>query len=481
MHRSNGAARPAPRRAAIVRLLATLAGTTLLLCGVAVADTVTTDFNGFQSCPSPVPVFAACGTVNGQGSATPQPPQIHCAAPVVDCWKSAVPGNIPSLPQGYDQQVVTNGAIPGAPAPASFGAKSLRIANAYGTAPDTVPPEYHFQTYSKPTPEAAGEDLPNTVYTAQFTFISVHPNQEQPGLKISVSPDMGEGGRMSYIGLTDTPTGINVSFFDTDADGRFVPHDLGTLPRNLPHTIKFFMRLVPGVNNDLVRILIDGSDVGQCFTTWENFYRATSQSVPISDRLLFLSGNRDGNRPGLLGGGYLFDNVTTTTAAETGPPTCDVPIDKEADARTVSAGGRIGYRITVRNRGSATARNLQVCDRIPRRMTFVSADRALRRVGSRRCLVIARLAPGQRVRFRLVLRAAANAPQANVTNVADVTPVDPQSPASPTAPPTSPAAPAADLPPRAVVAGTTAGVRARRARAVVRVLRQRRARPNFTG
>jgi len=118
VHRSNGAARPAPRRAAIVRLLATLAGTTLLLCGVAVADTVTTDFNGFQSCPSPVPVFAACGTVNGQGSATPQPPQIHCAAPVVDCWKSAVPGNIPSLPQGYDQQVVTNGAIPGAPAPA---------------------------------------------------------------------------------------------------------------------------------------------------------------------------------------------------------------------------------------------------------------------------------------------------------------------------------------------------------------------------
>ena len=33
------------------------------------------------------------------------------------------------------------------------------------------------------------------------------------------------------------------------------------------------MRLIPGPNNDLVRILIDGQDAGQCFTTWENFYR----------------------------------------------------------------------------------------------------------------------------------------------------------------------------------------------------------------
>ena len=41
-------------------------------------------------------------------------------------------------------------------------------------------------------------------------------------------------------------------------DGDFAGHDLRTLPRNDPHTIKFFMRLVPGADNDLVRILIDG-------------------------------------------------------------------------------------------------------------------------------------------------------------------------------------------------------------------------------
>ena len=54
------------------------------------------------------------------------------------------------------------------------------------------------------------------------------------------------------------------------------------------------MKLNPGPNNDLVRIYIDSHDAGQCFTTWENFYRASSQPVPTSDTLLFLSGGRQG-------------------------------------------------------------------------------------------------------------------------------------------------------------------------------------------
>ena len=62
-----------------------------------------------------------------------------------------------------------------------------------------------------------------------------------------------------------------------------------------------------------------------------------------------------------------------------------MPIEKVADRPTVSAGGLAGYRITARNRGRLAARNLQVCDRIPRGSTFVSANRKLRRIGRRRC------------------------------------------------------------------------------------------------
>lgn len=388
----------------MLRVLVAAASMLLLVSGVAAADTATatTDFEAFHVCMPPQPVFAPCGTVNGQ-----------------DGWKSAVPGDIPSLPNGYDQQVVANSG-----APPEFGGQSLRISNGYGTGPATFPPEFHYQTYSKPTTEAAGEGLANKEYTAQFSFISVHPDQVQPGLRVSVSPDMGEGGRMSYIGLDDSadPDGVNVTFYDTTADGDFAGYDLGTLPRGVPHTIKFWMKLNPGPSNDLVRIYIDGKDAGQCFTTWEDFYRATSQDVPISDRLLFLSGNRDGDRPSLVGGGYLFDNVRVTTADGPGPPGCDLPIVKTADRRMVLASSLVGYRITVRNRGRVSERNLLVCDHIPRRMTFVSADRKLRRLGRRRCLFISRLGPGKRVSFHLVLRVSANAPQGRMDNTADITP-----------------------------------------------------------
>jgi uncharacterized repeat protein (TIGR01451 family) len=451
-----------------VLTLAAAISMVLLVSGIAVADsTITTTFE---------PPAYHLGTVNGQGSATPWPGTVHCAPPVpqapLDCWKSAVPGNIPSLPNGYDQEVVANTP----PAPAQFGSQSLRLSNAYGTGPTTFPPEYHYQTYSKPTTEAAGEGLANTEYTAQFSFISIHPNQLQDGLKISLSPDMGEGGRMSYIGLTDTAAGIDVTFFDTpileNGDVDFAGYDLGTLTRNQVHTIKFWMKLNPGPNDDLLRIYIDGQDYGQCFTTWENFYRATSQEVPISDRLLFLSGNRDGDHLSLLHGGYLFDDVRTTTANGPGPPNCDVPIEKKPDQRTVTAGGNAGYRITVRNRGRVAARHLLACDLIPRRMTFVRADHKLIRVGRRRCLLIPRLLPGHRVSVHLVLHVNANAPQGRMDNTGEIMPPPPPPPPPGVVPePPAPERPIVKPPPIA------------RDKAGVRVVKRAKAKkpPRFTG
>ena len=71
--------------------------------------------------------------------------------------------------------------------------------------------------------QPAGENLDNTEFTAQFSFISVFPSsphpaaplQPSPCLRISVSPDNGHGGRMSYIGLDDLADGIHVIFYDT--------------------------------------------------------------------------------------------------------------------------------------------------------------------------------------------------------------------------------------------------------------------------
>ena len=449
MRHSSSVTRLGPR-AVTVGMFAAFASFAWLACGIAAANTITTTFEA--------PAFNP-GSVAGQNG-----------------WRSAVPGNVPGLPLGYDQEVEQN-----AGAPPAFEAQSLRLSNRFANG------EFLYQTYSAPV-APAGETQANTEFSAEFSFISKTPGAEQPGLNVSVSPDSGEGSRMSYVSLKDTPEGIRATVFDSpEADGGFAAYDAGTLNRAVPHTIRFEIKLNPGADDDLMRVFIDGRDLGQCFTTWENYYHAIPAGTPppnVTTPATINSLEFRSSVPGFAGvdGGYLFDNVTTTSAPGGGPRGCDDVIEKTADTRTVRAGGLARYQITVRNRGAGSDRNVQVCDRIPRRMTFVRADRTLRRVGGRRCLVIARLAPGQRVSTHITFRVNANAPAGRVANIADVTPGveppgSPPAPAADLAPPGLPAAPGGSVP-RVVAAG--ARVPDRRARAIVRVL-ARRIRPNFTG
>ena len=170
----------------------------------------------------------------------------------------------------------------------------------------------------------------------------------QPGLFLSVSPDSGEGSRMSWVGLEDTPDGIRVSAADTpEVDGEFVNYDLALLrPYGSTHD-QVLDQGHPGPDNDLVRIAIDGRDVGQCFTTWENYYRTAPEQAPPPNvntpadinSLQFRSSVQ--GPPGLAtSGGYLFDNVSITPSNGPGPPGCSgggevpPPIDIDKTTRT---------------------------------------------------------------------------------------------------------------------------------------------------
>ena len=360
-------------------------------------------------------------------------------------WKSAPLGAIPScnpIPTlgQYDQAVVANTVAPPGEPP-GFGSQSLRMSNACASG------EFFYQTYSPREPVQVGEARPNKVFIAEFAFLPTTPTY-QPGLFLSVSPDSGEGSRMSWVGLEDTPAGIQVSVNDTpDVDGEFVAHPGPLLDRTSPHRIRFWIKVNPGIDNDLVRISVDGVDLGQCFTTWENYYRTAPEQAPPPNRNTPATINSLQFRssvpgpPALAGNGYLFDNVSITPSDGPGPPGCDVPIEKTADSPTVTAGGRAGYRITVRNRGRLAARNLRACDRIPRQMTFVSADRRLRRIGRQRCLMIPLLRPRQRVSFHLVLQVDVNASPGTLTNTGDITPPPVTPPAVPQIPAGAPASP----------------------------------------
>ena len=308
--------------------------------------------------------------------------------------------------------------------------------------------EFDFQTYSTPVTlaSAAGETLPNTVYDAQFQFIPKTQKSEQPGLYLTVSPDGYEGSRMSWVSLRDESDGVHVSFSDSpEIDGEFKDYvDVAVLNRTQPLTIRFWIKLIPGLDNDVVKLFIDGADIGQglgvCFTTWENYYPVAEEQAgfpnfgepPDLRALQFRSSvqapDQDALRPS---GGYLFDNVKTTTGTGPGPGVdCSgggteppIDIDKTTQTRSALPGDTITYRISVRNRGDAPVRGLRACDRVPRALRFVGASVRLRRAAGRRlCRTIRLLQPGQRKTFRATFQLRTNVTANTVPNgaIADI-------------------------------------------------------------
>jgi uncharacterized repeat protein (TIGR01451 family) len=143
-----------------------------------------------------------------------------------------------------------------------------------------------------------------------------------------------------------------------------------------------------------VRLEIDGTDTGQCFTTWEEYSRAVAPGQPLPE-INSLEFRTSVAAAAVAGERFLFGDVSPTSDNGAGPPNCDVPITKTPNPSTVSAGGLVSYTLTARNRGRLTERNLLFCDHAPKHTTFVSADRTLRRSAPNACLFIRSLKPGQ--------------------------------------------------------------------------------------
>ncbi len=218
---------------------------------------------------------------------------------------------------GYDQAVVDNEYG------YAFGCKSLRLSNAVTSG------SFGDQTFSPSNANEAGETSATangfsggtrqTHFEAQFD-IGTTVATEQPGLFVSVSPDRGDGSRMSYLGFGDTPAGINVTFYDvqgTTNPATFVPTVVATgLSRATSHTAKIAMDFVDGPSNDVVKIYIDGNLV-HTGTSWENYYRydseASAEQTPrTTDSLLFRAGGTAA--PGTSGNGFVFDNFSMSSA-----------------------------------------------------------------------------------------------------------------------------------------------------------------------
>src|SRR5207248_437141 len=106
-------------------------------------------------------------------------------------------------------------------------------------------------------------------FQASFDVASTVPGAEQPGLQVSISPDRGDGARMSFLRLRDTPTGLAVDFADYESGlnetgcatgANFVTTTVASgLDRSQTHSIKLTMDFVNGPANDVVNVYVDGT------------------------------------------------------------------------------------------------------------------------------------------------------------------------------------------------------------------------------
>jgi hypothetical protein len=276
----------------------------------------------------------------------------------------------------YDQAVVNNSSYPAAPA--SFGTKSFRSSDAVTSGC------FSDQTFSKPVVNAAGEpgadagSFPTgtlqNYFSASFDIASAtgaaQGTPSEP-THISISPDRGDGARMSYVRLEDDGTGWNV-FFDDYRDvaplgssgnlddgcgtgDNFTDTQIATdLPANVAHNIRFNMQFVPGPHNDIVQVYIDGvlaSPPGS--TSWEDYYRYCGESGggtggPLADQsrivrtILF---REAGDAiPADAGRGFLIDNVSLATGDVPNPPVISSVFDGTGSSVSPTA---VGVQFTV--------------------------------------------------------------------------------------------------------------------------------------
>ena len=194
-----------------------------------------------------------------------------------------------------------------------FGDQALRLSNA------TTSGSFADQTFAPSVSHPAGESTGYSHFDASFRIGSTKAAQ-QPGLFLSVSPDDGAGGRMSYVGFDDQADGVHVIFYDVQQPGacmpagcaNFVSQDVATIDRTTAHSIRFAIDFKPGPGNDVVKLYVDGA-LKVTGTSWEDYYRYDPEQagggnvVPTTSTLLFREGGTAA--PSTSGNGYLVDEV----------------------------------------------------------------------------------------------------------------------------------------------------------------------------
>jgi Right handed beta helix region len=233
-----------------------------------------------------------------------------------DGWAGS--GGAPINP-AYDQAVVST-TVPG------FDTQAFRMSNAVtsGSFADWPfsPSLAHEAGETSAVSDGFSGGTRQPGFQASFDVASTVPGAVQPGLQVSISPDRGDGARMSFLKLRDTAGGLALDFADYEsgknetgctAGTNFVTTTVATMNRSTSHNIKLTMDFFNGSANDIVKVYVDGTLV-HTGTSWEDYYReCESTSTRTVDSLIFQSRTQSGDTATTwaanAGNGFLFDNL----------------------------------------------------------------------------------------------------------------------------------------------------------------------------
>jgi hypothetical protein len=222
----------------------------------------------------------------------------------------------------------------------SFGASGFGGSQALQISDSVTSGTFGNQTFSPALTQPAGEATPQRFFNASFKIGTTQNTQQCPAcvtadtppvanpLHMSVSPDNGSGGRMSYLRFEDQADGVHVFFDDVTDSGpdykqaTFNETDIATLDQGTAYTIGFSMQFIPGPGNDVVKVTINGV-VKATGTTWEDYYRYDNEqqggtNPPTTSALEF----RESGDPNTsdASNGFLVDNLSyaSTSCMPTG-------------------------------------------------------------------------------------------------------------------------------------------------------------------
>jgi hypothetical protein len=174
--------------------------------------------------------------------------------------------------------------------PSAFGDRSLSLSNAVFNT------DFGNQMFAKPLSDSVGEtaatagvppnDFPvgtkRRFFEVQFDIAVSNPlGSADPGLRFTLSPDRGDGSRMSFLSFEDTPGGILVGFSQFLINTGFDTVTIGIAPldRTTFHNIKLTLYTPDGPTNDVVKVYIDGNLV-KTGTSWEDYYPQDPSQAP---------------------------------------------------------------------------------------------------------------------------------------------------------------------------------------------------------